>query len=59
MYWVIMAHGNVYRLIIGRNFLSTLDIILTPGISTVVVAGYYAVDVFFWVGGFLLTIGLA
>jgi peptidoglycan/LPS O-acetylase OafA/YrhL len=30
----------------------------TPGIPTLVPAAYFAVDTFFWIGGFLVTIGL-
>lgn len=30
----------------------------TPGIATLIPAAYFAVDTFFWIGGFLVTIGL-
>jgi peptidoglycan/LPS O-acetylase OafA/YrhL len=36
-----------------------MDLLQTPGLSTLAASAYYAVDVFFWIGGFLITITLA
>jgi peptidoglycan/LPS O-acetylase OafA/YrhL len=41
-----------------KNWIETIDILTTPGIVTLVAAAYFAVDTFFWIGGFLVTIGL-
>lgn len=41
-----------------KNWMETLDILATPGVPTLVPAAYFAVDTFFWIGGFLITIGL-
>jgi peptidoglycan/LPS O-acetylase OafA/YrhL len=34
------------------------DILTTPGVATLSPAAYFAVDIFFWIGAFLLTIGM-
>jgi len=36
----------------------SLDILTTPGIVTMIPAAYFAVDTFFWIGGFLITFGM-
>lgn len=41
-----------------KNWIDSLEILTTPGLATLVPAAYFAVDVFFWIGGFLITIGL-
>jgi peptidoglycan/LPS O-acetylase OafA/YrhL len=41
-----------------KNWMETIDILTTPGVPTLVPAAYFAVDTFFWIGGFLITIGL-
>ena len=35
-----------------------MDILQTPGLPTLTAAAYFAVDVFFWLGAFLVTIGM-
>lgn len=47
-----------FRFMNIKNWMETLDILMTPGIPTLVPAAYFAVDTFFWIGGFLVTIGL-
>ncbi len=56
--WIVFAHGNWLRIMNVRNWVSEIDILETAGIPTILCAAYYGVDVFFWIGGFLLTIGL-
>jgi hypothetical protein len=41
-----------------KNWMETFNILTTPGLPTLVPAAYFAVDTFFWIGGFLVTIGL-
>lgn len=35
-----------------------MDILTSPGIVTLAPAAYFAVDTFFWISGFLMTIGM-
>ena len=35
-----------------------INILTTPGTATLAPAAYFAVDTFFWIGGFLITIGM-
>lgn len=41
-----------------RNWTESLDIFTMAGVPTLAPAAYFAVDSFFWVGGFLVTIGM-
>lgn len=41
-----------------KNWVDSEQILTTPGLVTLSPAAYFAVDVFFWIGGFLITIGL-
>lgn len=41
-----------------KNWLDTITIMQTPGIATLTCAAYFAVDTFFWIGAFLVTIGM-
>lgn len=41
-----------------KNWTETMHILTTPGLVTLVPAAYFAVDTFFWIGGFLITIGM-
>lgn len=47
-----------YRLGKIKNWTESLDILTTPGVPTLAPAAYFAVDTFFWIGGFLLTMGM-
>jgi peptidoglycan/LPS O-acetylase OafA/YrhL len=38
--------------------MDSIDLLSTPGIVTLGPAAYFAVDTFFWIGGFLITIGM-
>lgn len=58
MTWVITGHCNWIRVMSIRNWVSTMDILQLAGMPTLITSAYFAVDAFFWVGGFLLTIGL-
>jgi hypothetical protein len=57
--WVILGHDEWLRFMNIKNWVSSLDILTTPGLSTLATSAYFAVDVFFWIGGFLITITLA
>lgn len=57
--WVILGHDEWLRFMNIKNWLSSLEILMTPGLATLAISAYFAVDVFFWIGGFLLTITLA
>jgi peptidoglycan/LPS O-acetylase OafA/YrhL len=57
--WVILGHDEWLRVLNIKNWVSTMDLLQTPGLSTLAASAYYAVDVFFWIGGFLITITLA
>lgn len=54
MCWVILGHTYMLRIMMSYNFeyLSTMS--TTPGFTTIVNAGLYAVDVFFFIGGFFV-----
>lgn len=41
-----------------KNWIDSNQILTSPGLVTLTPAAYFAVDVFFWIGGFLITIGL-
>jgi peptidoglycan/LPS O-acetylase OafA/YrhL len=56
--WVIYGHDQWFRLSNIKNWTESLDILTTPGIPTLAPAAYFAVDTFFWVGGFLVTLGM-
>lgn len=57
--WVILGHDEWLRFMNIKNWLSSLEILMAPGLTTLALSAYFAVDVFFWIGGFLLTITLA
>lgn len=56
--WIIYGHDQWFRFMNLKNWVDSLEILTKPGIATLVPAAYFAVDVFFWIGGFLITIGL-
>lgn len=58
VFWIIYGHDQWFRLSNIKNWTEGLDIITKPGITTMAPAAYFAVDTFFWVGGFLITIGM-
>lgn len=58
IFWIVFGHDMWFRFMNIKNWMETLDILMTPGIPTLVPAAYFAVDTFFWIGGFLVTIGL-
>ena len=41
-----------------RNWIQGPDILQTAGVPTIIPAAYFAVDMFFWIGGFLITMGM-
>lgn len=47
-----------FRFMNIKNWMETLDILTTPGLTTLCPAAYFAVDTFFWIGAFLVTIGM-
>lgn len=53
-----MGHDMWFKFMNIRNWMDGLNILTTPGISTLTPAAYFAVDVFFWIGGFLVTMGM-
>lgn len=57
--WVILGHDEWFRFMNIKNWVQALSILTTPGLTTLAFSAYFAVDVFFWIGGFLLTITLA
>ena len=58
IFWIVFGHDMWFRFMNIKNWMETLDILMTPGLPTLVPAAYFAVDTFFWIGGFLVTIGL-
>ena len=56
--WIIFGHDQWFRYMNLRNWVDYLEILTSPGLVTLVPAAYFAVDIFFWIGGFLITIGL-
>jgi peptidoglycan/LPS O-acetylase OafA/YrhL len=56
--WIVYGHDEFFRFMNIRNWLDSLDIIQKPGLATLTPSAYYAVDVFFWIGGFLITMGM-
>jgi len=57
--WVILGHDEWLRFMNIKNWVSSLELLTAPGLATLAASAYFAVDVFFWIGGFLLTITLA
>lgn len=55
--WIIFGHDMWFRFMNIKNWMETINILQTPGVPTLVPAAYFAVDTFFWIGGFLVTIG--
>lgn len=41
-----------------KNWTESIEILTTPGLTTMAPAAYFAVDTFFWIGGFLITLGM-
>lgn len=58
IFWIVFGHDMWFRFMNIKNWMETIHILTTPGIPTLVPAAYFAVDTFFWIGGFLVTIGL-
>ena len=58
IFWIVFGHDMWFRFMNIKNWMETIEILQTPGLPTLVPAAYFAVDVFFWIGGFLVTIGL-
>lgn len=58
IFWIVFGHDMWFRFMNIKNWMETIDILMTPGLPTLVPAAYFAVDTFFWMGGFLVTIGL-
>jgi peptidoglycan/LPS O-acetylase OafA/YrhL len=58
IFWIVLGHDMWFRFMNMKNWMETINIITTPGIATLVPAAYFAVDTFFWIGGFLVTIGM-
>ena len=47
-----------FRFMNIKNWMETMDILTSPGLVTLAPAAYFAVDTFFWIGAFLVTIGM-
>jgi peptidoglycan/LPS O-acetylase OafA/YrhL len=58
IFWIVFGHDMWFRFMNIKNWMETNDVLTTPGIPTLVPAAYFAVDTFFWIGGFLGIIGL-
>ena len=58
IFWIVFGHDMWFRFMNIKNWMETIEILQTPGVPTLVPAAYFAVDTFFWIGGFLVTIGL-
>jgi len=58
IFWIIFGHDMWFRFMSIRNWMDSINLITTPGIGTLTPAAYFAVDVFFWIGGFLVTMGM-
>lgn len=58
IFWIVFGHDMWFRFMNIRNWMDSINILTTPGISTLAPAAYFAVDVFFWIGGFLVTMGM-
>lgn len=53
MCWVIYGHNYAWLAYQANNILSLFDEIVKPGMITLVPSAYFAVDVFFFMGGLL------
>jgi hypothetical protein len=58
IFWIVFGHDTWFRFMNIKNWTEGLDILTTPGLPTIVPAAYFAVDTFFWIGGFLITLGM-
>ena len=58
IFWIVLGHDLWFRFMNIRNWMDGLNILTTPGLTTFAPAAYFAVDVFFWIGGFLITMGM-
>ncbi len=58
IFWIVFGHDLWFRFMNIRNWMDSIDILTTPGLTTLGPAAYFAVDVFFWIGGFLVTMGM-
>ena len=54
MCWVILGHTYMMRMQLVYNLDYMGDMVKTPGLTTVVEASFFAVDVFFFLGGFFV-----
>jgi peptidoglycan/LPS O-acetylase OafA/YrhL len=54
--WVVYGHLDLLMILSMRNPLSWVSVVETPGLMTLGAAAYYAVDVFFFIGGFLTSV---
>lgn len=58
IFWIVFGHDSWFRFTNLKNWTEGLDLLTTPGIATIIPAAYFAVDTFFWIGGFLITMGM-
>lgn len=58
IFWIVFGHDMWFRFMNIKNWMDSINILTDPGISTLAPAAYFAVDVFFWIGGFLVTMGM-
>lgn len=58
IFWIVFGHDSWFRFTNIKNWTEGLDLLTTPGIATIIPAAYFAVDTFFWIGGFLITMGM-
>ena len=58
IFWIVFGHDMWFRFMNIKNWMDGMNILTTPGIATLCPAAYFAVDVFFWIGGFLITMGM-
>lgn len=58
MCWIILGHTYFVRINLSFNLDYLADLMKTPGISTIVGAASFSVDVFFCIGGFFVAFAL-
>jgi hypothetical protein len=58
IFWIVLGHDTWFKFMNVKNWTEGLDILTTPGFTTLIPAAYFAVDTFFWIGGFLITLGM-
>ena len=54
MCWVVVGHTYLVRMQLTYNLEYLKDMVKTPGVSTVADASLFAVDIFFFLGGFFV-----